>query len=95
MRKIVAIALALALAGCAQGQQAAEWLASDRAQKAAANLKTLAVAIDCGVVVSGAALSKDIAAIVEAGQAAIDRAGKVHAVSMAVCDALGGSSAGR
>ena len=95
MKKLAAMSLALGLAGCVPTQQAADWLASDRAQKAAANLKTLAVAIDCGVVVSGAALSKDIAAIVEAGQAAIDRAGKVHAVSMAVCDALGGSSAGR
>lgn len=89
MKKIAAMWFALALAGCAQTQQAADWLASDRAQKAAGNLRSLAAAIDCGLVVSGAALSKDIAAIVDAGQAAIDRTGKVHAVSVAVCDALG------
>lgn len=95
MKKIAAMWLALALAGCAQTQQAADWLASDRAQKAAANFKALAAAIDCGFVVSGAALSKEIAAIVDAGRAAIDRTGKVYAVSAAVCDALGGGSASR
>ena len=91
MRKIVAIALALALAGCAQGQQAAEWLASDRAQKAAANLKGLAAAIDCGLVVPGAALSQEIVRAVDAGQAAVDRAGRVYATSAALCAALGGA----
>ena len=91
MKKLTALALALALAGCAQTQQAADWLASDKAQKAAANLKTIAAAIDCGLVVSGAALSKEIAGIVEAGQAAIDRTGKVYAVSAAICEALGGT----
>ena len=95
MKKIAAMWLALALAGCAQTQQAADWLASDRAQKAAANLKNLAAAIDCGLVVSGAALSKEIAAIVDAGQATIDRTGKLYAVSAAVCGALEGGPAPR
>ena len=92
MMKFSALSLALSLAACAQAQQAADWLASDKAQKAAANLKTVAAAIDCGLVVSGAALSKDIARIVDAGEAAIDRTGKVYAVSAAVCDALGGAA---
>lgn len=90
MVRIAAVALALALAACAQTQQAADWLASDKAQKAAENLKTIAAVIDCGLAVSGAALSKEIARIVNAGEAAIDRTGKVYAVSAAVCDALGG-----
>ena len=89
MIKIAVFALALALAGCAQTRQAAEWLSSDKAQKAAANLKSLATAIDCGLVVSGAALSKDIARVVDAGQAAIDRVGKVYAMSSAVCEGAG------
>ncbi len=93
MKKCLAIALALTLAGCAQSQQAVDWLASDKAQKAAANLKTAAAAIDCGLVVSGAALSQEIARLVEAGAAAVDRAGKVHAVSVAVCATLGGAPA--
>jgi len=95
MKKLAAMSLALALAGCAQTQQAADWLASDRAQKAAANLKALAVAIDCGLVVSGAAVSQEIARVVDAGRAAIDRTGKVYAVSLAVCEVLGGSAANR
>lgn len=95
MKKLAAMSLALALAGCAQTQQAADWLASDRAQKAAGNLRNIAAAIDCGLVVSGAALSQEIARLVDAGQAAIDRAGKVHAVSIAICEALGGGAAAR
>lgn len=95
MKKFAALSLALALAGCAQTQQAADWLASDRAQKAAGNLKTLAAAIDCGLVVSGAALSQEIARLVDAGQAVIDRTGKVRAVSIAICAALGGGAASR
>ena len=68
--------------------------AHEKAQKAAANLKTIAAAIDCGLVVSSAALSKQIAQIVDAGEAAIDRTGKVHAVSAAVCEALDGAPGG-
>ena len=94
MIKIAAVAVALTLAACAQTQQAADWLASDKAQKAAANLKTIAAAIDCGLVVSSAALSKQIAQIVDAGEAAIDRTGKVHAVSAAVCEVLDGAPGG-
>ncbi|MFT4097191.1 MAG: hypothetical protein QM651_08690 [Rhodoblastus sp.] len=90
MKTLLVGALALALAGCVQAQQAADWLASDKAQKVAANLETAAAAFDCGIVVSGAALSLEIARMVDAGHAAIDRAGKVHAVSTAVCAALGG-----
>ena len=92
MIKIVLLACALALGGCAQTREAAEWLASDKAQKAAANLKGLAAAIDCGLVVPGAALSREIARAVDAGQAAVDRAGRVYAASAAVCAALGGAS---
>lgn len=95
MKMIEALAIALALAGCAQTQRAADWLASDRAQKAAANLKTAAAALDCGLVAPGAALSREIARLVEAGEAAVDRAGKVDTVSAAVCEALGGTPAGR
>lgn len=90
MTRIAVLAVALALAGCAQTREAAEWLASDKAQKAAANLKGLAAAIDCGLVVPGAALSQELARAVDARQAAIDKAGRVHAASAAVCAALGG-----
>lgn len=95
MKTIAALAIALALAGCAQAQQAADWLASDKARKAAANLTAAAAAFDCGLVAPGAALSREIARLVEAGEAAVDRAGKVHAVSAAVCGALGGVPARR
>lgn len=91
MIKVATVALALTLAACAQTREAADWLASDKAREAAANLKTIAAAIDCGLVVSGAALSTEVARIVDAGEAAIDGAGKVHAVSAAVCEALGGT----
>ncbi|HMN71808.1 MAG TPA: hypothetical protein PKA55_08055 [Rhodoblastus sp.] len=91
MKTLFAIALALALAGCARTQQAADWLASDKAQKAFANLRTAAAAIDCGLVVSGATLSREIAQLIDAGRATVDRAGKVRAVSAAVCAALGGA----
>jgi len=90
MKKCLAIALALTLAGCAQSQQAVDWLASDKAQKAAVNLKGLTVAIDCGLVVPGAALSQEIARAVDARQAAVDRAGRIYATSAELCAALGG-----
>lgn len=92
---IPALAIALALAGCAQTQHAADWLASHRAQKAAANLKAAAAALDCGLIAPGAALSREIAGLVKAGEATVDRAGKAHAVSAAICEALGGTSAAR
>ncbi len=92
MTKLAAVWLALALTGCARTQQAADWLPSDKARTAAANLGHIAATIDCGLVVPGAALSTGIARIVDAGRAAIDRAGKVHAVSAAICEALGGAS---
>ena len=95
MKGPAALMLALALAGCAQTRQAADWLASDKAQKAAANLRAAAVALDCGLVVSGAALSRQIANLVDAGEAAVDKAGKVYAVSNAVCEALGGAAPAR
>lgn len=93
MKQFIAISVALALAGCAGMQQAGDWLASDRARKAAANLKTIVAALDCGLVVSGAAMSMEIARIVDAGKAAVDRTGKVYAVSAAACESLGGTSA--
>jgi len=39
---------ALAMSGCAQTQQVADWLASDRARAAAVNLGTAAAAILAG-----------------------------------------------
>ncbi|MFV0279229.1 MAG: hypothetical protein ACK5JM_00545 [Rhodoblastus sp.] len=93
MKYLFAIAFALTFAGCAATRQAADWLASDKAQKAAINLKTLANAVDCGLVLPAAALSREIARAVEAGQASLDTTGKVHAVSAAICDSLGGVSA--
>lgn len=87
-RFIPLVALAL-LSGCAQIERATDWLASDRTQKAAANLRTLAAAFDCGLVASGASLSQQIARIVEAGDAAIGTTGKVYAVSAAICASLG------
>ena len=90
MLKIALLACAMALCGCGQTREAAEWLASDKAQKAAANLKGLAVAIDCGLVLPGAALSQEIARAVDARQAAVDRAGRVYATSAALCAALDG-----
>ena len=90
MTKIAAIALMLALPGCAQTRETAEWLASDKARTAVANFKAAAAAIDCGFTAPGAALSHEIARALEAGQAKIDRAGRVRAASAALCDALGG-----
>jgi hypothetical protein len=87
---------ALALAGCNSVQKATDYLASPKTAQAAQNLKNLAQAFDCGVVVTGAALSGQIAEIVDAGQATIGTTGKVYAVSAAVCTALGGTpSAGK
>lgn len=78
----------LLAAGCAQVEATIDWLASDRTRQAASNLRTLAAAFDCGIVVSGAALSRSIAAAVEAGDAAVANAGKVYAVSAAICAEL-------
>lgn len=91
MKKIIALSGALALAGCNGVQKATDYLADPKTTTAATNLKNLATAFDCGLVVSGAALSQDIAEIVDAGQAAIGTTGKVYAVSQAVCMALGGN----
>jgi hypothetical protein len=88
MKRILVCVGLLALAGCASLQKAADWLADPRTAQAAANLRTLASAVDCGLVAPGAALARDIAEAVEAGQATVDRAGKVHAVSAAICAAL-------
>ena len=91
MKNLACAVLALSLAGCAQAQKATDYLAAPKTAAAAANLKNLAAAFDCGLVVSGAALSGEIAAIVGAGQAAIGTTGRVYAVSAAVCNALGGT----
>lgn len=87
-----ALSGALALAGCNGVQKTTDWLADPKTALAAANLKSLAMAFDCGLVVSGAALGGQIAGIVEAGQGAIDAAGRVYAVSAALCEALGGAA---
>lgn len=91
MKRVIAVSVALWIAGCAQAQQATDWLASERTRQAASNLKSLAMAFDCGLVVSGAALSRTVAQIVEAGDGAIGAAGKVYAVSAAICESLGGA----
>jgi hypothetical protein len=93
MTKFLALAGAIMLAGCNGVEKTTDFLASPKTTQAAKNLKNLAMAFDCGVVVSGAALSRDIAGIVDAGKAAIGTTGKVYAVSEAVCAALGGASA--
>ena len=92
MKKFLALAGAIALAGCNGVEKTTDFLASPKTTQAAANLKNLAMAFDCGIVVSGAALSQNIAQIVDAGQAAVGTTGKVYAVSEAVCAALGGAS---
>ena len=91
MKKFLVLAGALALAGCNGVQKATDYLADPKTTTAATNLKNFATAFDCGIVASGAALSRDIAEIVNAGQAAIGTTGKVYAVSAAVCTALGGT----
>ena len=91
MKKYLALAGALALAGCNGVQKATDYLADPKTTTAAANLKNFATAFDCGLVVSGAALGQNIAEIVNAGHAAIGATGKVYAVSAAVCTALGGA----
>ena len=90
--RLIALAAALfGLAGCTQVQNATDYLASPKTTQAANNLRTLATAFDCGLVVTGAALSQNIAEIVNAGDAAIGTTGKVYAVSAAICTALGGA----
>ena len=86
-----ALAGALALAGCNGLQKTTDWLADPKTAQAAANLRSLARAFDCGLVVSGAAASREIVEIVEAGQGVIGTAGRVYAVSAALCEALGGA----
>ena len=91
MKIIIILAGALALGGCSAVQKATDYLASPRTTQAAINLKNLSTAFDCGLVVSGAALSQNIAQIVDAGDAAIGTTGRVYGVSQAICVALGGS----
>lgn len=91
MRHFAIIPVCVALAGCNSVQKATDYLASPKTTQAAQNLKNLAQAFDCGLVVAGAALSSEIAEIVDAGEAAIGTSGKVYAVSAAVCVALGGA----
>lgn len=92
MKRILVFASALALAGCSALQKASDWLADPKTAQAAINLRTLASAVDCGLVAPGAVLARAIAEAVEAGQATVDRVGKVHAASAAVCAALSVSS---
>ena len=92
MKTIFALVGALMLAGCNGVQKTTDFLSDPKTTQAAANLKNFAMAFDCGIVVSGAALSRDIAEIVNAGQAAIGTTGKVYAVSAAMCAALGGAA---
>ncbi|MDE2363144.1 MAG: hypothetical protein KGM42_10750 [Hyphomicrobiales bacterium] len=95
MKTISIVAVCVALAGCASIQKTTAWLAAPTTTQAAANLKTMATAFDCGIVVSGAALGKDIAEIVGAGQATIGTSGKVYAISAAICTSLGGAPSAR
>jgi hypothetical protein len=90
MSRLAFLFVCAALAGCNGLQSATDYLASPKATQAARNLKTLAQAFDCGLVVAGAALSSEIAGIVDAGQAAIGTSGRVYAVSAAICVAMGG-----
>ena len=79
------------LGGFAQAQKATDYLAAPKTAQAVANLRSLAMAFDCGLVVAGAALSGEIAGIVDAGQAAVGTTGRIYAVSAAICTALGGA----
>ncbi len=88
---VSAASLSLALGGCAEIQKATNYLAAPTTTQAAQNLKTLATAFDCGLVVTGAQLAQNIAALVNAGQSAIGTTGKVYAVSQAICTALQGT----
>ena len=88
MRRMLVLAACLALAGCNGVQKATDWMASPTTTKAANNAAKFTMAVECGLIVPGAQLSQQIAAIVKAGDAAIDTTGKVYAVSEAVCTTL-------
>ena len=81
----LALALAISMSSCAA---TIKELSDPSFTQAVNNSKNLATAFVCGFVVPGAALSTDIANLVNAGKAAIDTTGKVSAVSSAVCSAL-------
>ena len=85
---VLSAALAILLGGCTQFQNAVSFVASPQFTTAATNLKNVAMAFDCGVVVPLAQLSQGIAQIVNAGQSAIGTTGKVYAVSVAVCNTI-------
>lgn len=91
MKRSIAVVAAFALSGCSTMEKIEANLASPTTTQAAANLKTLATAFDCGVVVSSAQLSQTIAQLVNAGQSAIGTTGKVYAVSVAICNTLQGA----
>ena len=88
--KRIAIALlaAVSLAGCAQFQNAVSYVASPQFTTASNNLKNVAMAFDCGVVVPLSQLSQQIATLVNAGQSAIGTTGKIYAVSVAICNTI-------
>jgi hypothetical protein len=87
----LALAIAPAIGGCSAVQKATDYLASPQFTTAANNVRNVAVAFDCGIVVVGAQLAGTIANEVNAGNAAISTTGKVYAVASSVCIALGGT----
>ena len=93
LRVLVAAALAAAsLAGCAELQQAENFITSPQTQQTVASLKSGAEALDCAI-----ANASDLAYTIEtqyAGQSIIGTDGKVYVTSAAVCKALGGTAAG-
>lgn len=83
-----ALSLSLVMAGCAQFDAAVNYLASPRFTTATTNLKNVAMAFDCGVVVPLSSLSQQIATLVNAGESAIGTTGKVYALSVLICNTI-------
>jgi hypothetical protein len=86
---------AAALAGCAELQQAENFINAPATQLTVANLESGATALVCAVANASA-----LAGVIEAtpglaGQSIIGTDGKVYVVSATVCAALGGIVAGR
>lgn len=91
MKRIAALViLGLSLAGCAQLQQAGNWLASPQAALALANARGWAQVATCQISNLAAVASK-IEQAVNANQTALDTTGQVYTVSSIVCQSLGGS----
>lgn len=91
---VLSVCFALALSGCAQFDSFASTLASPRTTQAVANLQAGTRALVCAVS-SAAAVADRVEAAVSAGQALVGTTGKIYVASGVVCDALGGTVAGR